>query len=89
MSHMPRMPKPWKHPKAGVYYIRVRVPQALLGKVGYEVHQRTLETENVAEAKGLFAEALAELNERWARLSLEPGRLTRKQCKAIAGEYRL
>ena len=83
------MPEPWKHPKTGVYYIRVRAPQALLGKVGYEVHQRTLGTKNAAEAKVLFAEALTELNESWAKLSVEPGRLTRKQAKAIAGEYRL
>lgn len=84
---MARMPTPWKHPKTGTFWIRLRVPDRLQNKLGKKVFQRTLGTKNVAEAKVLFAEALAELNERWARLSVDAGRMTTKQRHALAGEY--
>lgn len=84
---MARMPTPWKHPKTGTYWIRLRVPDRLQDKLGKRLFQRTLGTKSVAEAKVLFAEALAELNEIWARLSVDAGRMTRKQRHALAGEY--
>ena len=84
---MARMPTPWKHPKTGTYWVRLRVPERLRDKLGKKLFQHTLGTKNVAEAKVLFADALAELNERWARLSVDAGRLTTKQRHALAGEY--
>ncbi|MGI3899404.1 MAG: DUF6538 domain-containing protein [Janthinobacterium lividum] len=82
-----KMPSPWKHPKTSVYWVRRRVPQALRDKLGTALYQRTLETKDPTEAKIRFADALAELNERWARLAAEAGRMTRKQRQALAGEY--
>ncbi len=81
--------RPYKHPKTGVYWIKRRVPERLKDRLGKAVHQQTLGTKDPREAAVRFVEALADLNERWARLSAEPGRLTRKQRKAIAGEFRL
>lgn len=82
-----KMPSPWKHPKTGVYWVRRRVPAALRNKLGTLLYQRTLETKDPSEAKIRFADALAEMNERWARLAAEAGRMTRKQRQALAGEY--
>ena len=82
-----RMPSPWKHPKTGVYWVRRRVPEALRDRLGTALYQRTLETKDPFEAKIRFADALAEMNERWARLASEPGRMTRKQRLGLAGEY--
>ena len=62
------MPSPWKHPKTGVFYIRVKVPGAVRPKAGFETYQHTLGTKSLPEAMVLFAEALADLNEEWARL---------------------
>jgi hypothetical protein len=51
------MPQPWKHPSSGVYYLRKKVPQPLIGLLGRE-YKRSLGTANLAEAKRLFPQAL-------------------------------
>ncbi len=83
-----RMASPWKHPKTGMYWLRVRVPMELRPLVGKQVVQRTLGTKDVKEAKHRFVRTMADLQREWSRLSIaEASRLTPFQVRGLAGEF--
>lgn len=81
-----RMANPWKHPKTGVYYIRVRVPKDLLVHVGSKLIKRSLHTKNRDEAKLLYSEAETALLQRWKTLREGVQSLSDRQATAVAGE---
>ena len=68
------MARPWKHPKTGIYWLRKRVPEDLRPILGKREEKRSLGTRDAAEAKRLHAQALAELEQRWANLRAPPSR---------------
>ena len=78
------MSRPWKHPKSGVYWLRKRVPDDLLKLVGKREEKRSLLTRDPFEAKRRHAEALAEIEERWATLRSGPKILTEKEAHHLA-----
>jgi len=83
------MARPWKHPKTGIYYFRVRVPRDLVDRVGRSIEKSTLRTKDPAEARVAFAKALAETHSRWAEIRKGVQTLTDRQIEALAGEVYL
>ena len=57
---MSTMPKPWKHPKSGIYYHRIDVPKDLRDIIGKSTIKHSLSTKDWTEAKRLFAIRYAE-----------------------------
>jgi len=79
------MSRPWKHPKrGGVYWVRKRVPDDLLKLVGKREEKRSLQTRDPAEAKRRHAEALAEIEARWANLRAGPKVPTEREAHQLA-----
>ena len=66
------MSRPWKHPNSGVYWLRKGVPEDLRALVGKREEKRSLQTRDPVEAKRRHAEALAEIELRWANLRAGP-----------------
>ncbi len=52
---MPVMANPVKHPKSGIYYLRIAVPDDLRASIGKREIKKSLNTRNFTEAKQLFA----------------------------------
>jgi hypothetical protein len=90
VSSLP-MPSPLKHPKTGVYWlrvrVRVRVPRDLRAAVGKGEVKRSLRTKDPAEAKARFPAALDNLQREWRRLRTAPAPLTPRQIVGLAGEW--
>jgi len=82
-----RMARPWKHPKSGVYCLRVRVPSDLVGLVGHAVEKRSLQTKDVGEARVRFSRAMADLSERWTNLRQGLVRPTYEQMNAYSADF--
>ncbi len=80
-----KMPSPIKHPKSGIYHIRVRVPADLVHEVGRKEVGKSLRTRDITEAKSKFATELAAYHKRWASLRSKPAPLPYKQIVALAG----
>jgi integrase len=78
------MSRPWKHPKSGVYWLRKRVPDDLQTLVGKREEKRSLQTRDPIEAKRRHAEALAEIELRWANLRSGPKTLSEREAHQIA-----
>jgi uncharacterized protein DUF6538 len=78
------MSRPWKHPKSGVYWVRKRVPDDLLKLVGKREEKRSLQTRDPGEAKRRHAEALVEIEGRWANLRAGPKALTEREAHLMA-----
>ena len=78
------MSRPWKHPKSGVYWLRKRVPDDLQTLVGKREEKRSLQTRDPVEAKRRHAEALAEIESRWANLRAGPRVLTEVEAHQMA-----
>jgi integrase len=78
------MSRPWKHPRSGVYYLRKGVPEDLRQLVGKREEKRSLETRDPAEAKRRHAEALADVEVRWANLRAGPKALTEREAHQLA-----
>lgn len=81
------MPRPWRDPITGLFYIRVRVPKALVDLVGRTVVKRSLGTKDPEEAKRRFPAALAKLQSTWAPADAvgEPSSyLTERQAHRLA-----
>jgi integrase len=78
------MSRPWKHPKSGVYWLRKRVPDDLQTLVGKREEKRSLQTRDPIEAKRKHAEALAEIELRWANLRSGPKALTEREAHQLA-----
>ena len=81
------MSSPYRHPKTGTYWFRKWVPLALRSRLGKSLHQQSLGTKDVEVARIKFAVVAAEVARRWDALAVEPGRLTRVQRWALAGEF--
>lgn len=84
MTRLP-MPSPWKHPKTGGYYVRVRVPTEMVEAVGQTWVKRTLGTKDPAEAKRRFPAALQGVQRQWEMARQKPAPLSRQQVMALAG----
>ncbi|WP_020091128.1 DUF6538 domain-containing protein [Methylobacterium sp. 285MFTsu5.1] len=80
------MPRPWKHPKTGVYYLRRRVPAELVEAVGKSEEKVSLGTKDPTEAKARHFAEIYKLEERWANLRKGQQPLTGKQVQALAGD---
>jgi integrase len=78
------MSRPWKHPNSGVYWLRKGVPEDLRALVGKREEKRSLQTRDPVEAKRRHAEALAEIEGRWANLRAGPKALTEIEAHQIA-----
>jgi ABC-type glutathione transport system ATPase component len=78
------MSRPWKHPNSGVYWLRKGVPEDLRALVGKREEKRSLQTRDPVEAKRRHAEALAEIEERWANLRAGPKALTEREAHHLA-----
>jgi hypothetical protein len=78
------MSRPWKHPNSGVYWLRKGVPEDLRALVGKREEKRSLQTRDPAEAKRRHAEALAEIESRWASLRVGPKTLTEIEAHQMA-----
>lgn len=80
------MPRPWKHDKTGVYYLRRRVPADLVKRVGKAVVKISLGTKEPAEARARHFAENAALEERWTNLRKGSCPLSHRQVRALAGE---
>jgi integrase len=73
---MSTMPKPWKHPKSGIYYHRIDVPKDIRHIIGKTSIKKSLNTNSFSEAKRLFAPLYAETQALFAqarnRVNLTP-----------------
>jgi hypothetical protein len=78
------MSRPWKHPRSGVYYLRKGVPEDLRELVGKLEEKRSLGTRDPLEAKRRHAEALADVEVRWANLRAGPKPLTEREAHLLA-----
>jgi integrase len=78
------MSRPWKHPNSGVYWLRKGVPEDLRKLVGKREEKRSLQTRDPVEAKRRHAEALAEIEGRWANLRAGPKALTEREAHQLA-----
>jgi integrase len=78
------MSRPWKHPNSGVYWLRKGVPEDLRELVGKREEKRSLQTRDPVEAKRRHAEALAEIETRWANLRAGPKTLTEREAHQLA-----
>lgn len=78
------MSRPWKHPKTGIYWLRKGVPEALRELVGKREEKLSLQTRDPKEAKQRHAEALAEIEKRWANLRTGPKSLTEREAHQLA-----
>lgn len=67
------MPAPMKHPRTGIYHLRLRVPKEIQPVIKKSELWRSLGTRDLAEAKVRFADAYRKAQEEFdfARLSLE------------------
>jgi hypothetical protein len=78
------MSRPFKHPNSGVYWLRKGVPEDLRKLVGKREEKRSLQTRDPVEAKRRHAEALAEIETRWANLRAGPKTLTEREAHQLA-----
>jgi hypothetical protein len=74
------MSRPWKHPKTGIYWLRKGVPEGLRDIVGKREEKLSLQTRDPVEAKQRHAEALADIEKRWANLRTGPKSLTEREA---------
>lgn len=81
------MSRPWKHPDSGVYWFRRGVPAELRALVGKREEKRSLQTKDPTIAKQRHAEALAEVEARWANLRAGPRILSEREAHEIAAPW--
>jgi integrase len=79
------MARPWKHPQTGIYWLRRRVPDDLRLLLGKREEKQSLRTREPAEAKQRHAQAMAELEARWASLRRGARELSAPEAFAVAG----
>ena len=73
------MSRPWKHPRSGIHWLRKGVPEDLRELVGKREEKRSLQTRDPLQAKRRHAEALAEIEVRWANLRAGPKAITERE----------
>lgn len=85
-----QMPRPFKHPKTGVFYFRKTVPVHMRHLVRKREVKISLGTKDPIEAKRLNAVFTGEVPEDWAKLVANADRppvvLTQQQIVALSGE---
>ncbi|EJK80618.1 DUF6538 domain-containing protein [Rhizobium sp. AP16] len=81
-----QMPRPFKHPKTGVYYYRARVPADLVSTVGKTEVKISLQTKDPVLAKELFSSQEQKITARWKMMRAQPEPLTQKQIVALSGK---
>jgi integrase len=81
------MPTPWRHPKTGVYWLRVRVPTDVQAQFGTKEAKRSLRTKDPEEAKLRLPTKLQELQAEWQRLREGPVTLTPREISGLVGEH--
>lgn len=79
-----RMSRPYLN--GSIYWLRKKVPDDLRPLLKKREEKMSLRTRDPAEAKIVFAKALAEIEERWGRLRQGVRSLSHKECVAMAGE---
>src|SRR6266446_5345140 len=79
------MPKPFIHPKSGVYYYRKVVPAPLRAVIGRGEYRISLGTKDLAEAKRRYPAKAAEVDAMLAQAAGGPVVLTPQQIVALAG----
>ncbi len=82
-----RMPSPTKHPKTGVYYLRVRVPADVIALLGKKFLVKSLGTKDPHTAKALFASELQKAQRHWEALKQGPAPIPHRQLVALAGKH--
>ena len=78
------MSRPWKHPDSGVYWFRRAVPADLRARVGKREEKRSLQTKDPSVARRRHAEALAEVEARWANLRGGVRTLSEREAHQLA-----
>ena len=78
------MSRPWRHPKTGIYWLRKGVPDDLRAAVGKREEKFSLKTRDPVEAKRLHAQALIEIEQRWANLRAPARKLENSDLHRIA-----
>jgi len=78
------MSRPWKHPDSGFYWFRRAVPADLRARVGKREEKRSLQTKDPSIARRRHAEALAEVEVRWANLRGGVRTLSEREAHELA-----
>lgn len=81
------MARPYRHPDAGVYWFRRRVPEELRALLGKTEEKFSLRTRDPDEARIAHARATAEVSARWANLREGVRTISHKEAVAIAGVF--
>ncbi len=81
-----QMPRPFKHPKTGVYYFRVRIPADLVDQMGKREFKVSLGTKDPTTAKRLFSDKEREFDARCRALRATPASIPHRQIVALAGK---
>jgi hypothetical protein len=81
------MSRPWKHPDSGVYWFRRAVPADLRALVGKREEKQSLKTKDAAVAKQRHAQALSEVEARWATLRQGSRSISEAEAHAIAAGW--
>ena len=85
---MPLMiPRPFRHPKAGMYYFRRVVPDNLRSLVGKREERRSHGTKDLEIAKRRQAEVWQEIETKWASLRAGSRTLTEREAHGIAAHF--
>lgn len=81
------MTRPFKHPDSGVYWFRKVVPADLRALVGKREEKQSLQTKDPALARRRHAEALAEVEARWANLRQGQRSLSESDAHVVAASW--
>lgn len=78
------MAKPWKHPKTGVYYCRLSIPDDIRSQLNKSEIKESLGTKSLTEAKRLFLPKYAQYQQLFDELKLK-----RKREEALQEQARV
>ncbi len=80
------MATPWKHPKSGIYYLRIAVPDALRISLNKTEIKKSLRTKNFSDAKARFAVEYADTQEMFMRCK-QGASLTQKDIQVLSQRW--
>jgi integrase len=81
-----RMARPQRHPKTGIYWFRIRVPDDVRSFVQRKEITRTLRTRDPVEAAAAHRRVAAEIASQWNEFRKGVQELSHKQTIALAGQ---
>ena len=81
------MPRPFKHPKTGIYYFRQKVPADLRAKLGDRIISRSLRTKDPEQAKLRNAEEVRKQAMSWEAHRKGPSPLPLQKIVALSGIF--